>query len=657
MSRKDIVDIRTLTLVLGLASLLQMFVLSIQYTIGSTKPGDAWWILGMAFFAVSYFTNYFNGIDFGGRIALTAESFFMAAGLVALWLGIRNFFGRSSMLGVVASALLVYLALSATLSFSFDAIGPIFLLRTSIAFTTSCLTVWELRRASNPDLRSSIFFLCLSFAAHGLFSLVRMGIAVNDLSTSRTEGSHSGIIAAYLFMLVEGLLWTTGYILLLNLRLHAATQKARREFEIIFRNTPEAVILFGEDKRMLDANEVFCQLTGYTLAEIVERTALELGIWENEHDRDLLISELKARGRSDDHEFRFHRKDGSVFIGLISAIRLKRRGSFQTICVVRDITERARIEHSLKESEKHYRLLADNSTDVIWTMEMHGHFTYASPSLKHLMGIEVEEFLTYSPWDLLTPSSKRILRPRILRAIAGTMHAIKKQSQNGVPAASESEVEERPISFEAEFVHKDGSAIWTETTAHLVLDSLGQPSGFTGMTRDIRERKRLEQALIEKARTDALTGIASRAWFLEQIEQEPAKGSIEGKRAVLALIDLDNLKKVNDSLGHLKGDELLRSMGRIGKGILQGQELFARFGGDEFIILFPDSNVEQCRGVLEQFRLAAAREPIPFTISAGIALAASQEGEAARSFDAFVERADGALYRAKQAGRDRIVVA
>lgn len=163
----------------------------------------------------------------------------------------------------------------------------------------------------------------------------------------------------------------------------------------------------------------------------------------------------------------------------------------------------------------------------------------------------------------------------------------------------------------------------------------------------------------QKALTDPLTGLPNRAALSERLEQEVARRRRDGGELLLAVLDIDHFKRINDDFGHLAGDKVLKIIaGELRKRLRQA-DFIARFGGEEFVVLLPATPLDAGRQLLERLRAAIAAcpfhfkgEPLSITCSAGItAFVGNEAGEAA------FERADQALYRAKRAGRDRLEVA
>jgi diguanylate cyclase (GGDEF)-like protein len=164
-----------------------------------------------------------------------------------------------------------------------------------------------------------------------------------------------------------------------------------------------------------------------------------------------------------------------------------------------------------------------------------------------------------------------------------------------------------------------------------------------------RESDLLAQELRAEARTDPLTGLGNRRRWEERLALELERAGRHGTTVAVALVDLDRFKQVNDSHGHAAGDALLKDVAGAFAESVRAVDLVARVGGEEFGLALPDVGLPDALHIVERVRRSAA---VGVTASAGVAL-----WDGAETADALVERADRALYAAKAAGRDRLVVA
>jgi diguanylate cyclase (GGDEF)-like protein/PAS domain S-box-containing protein len=216
------------------------------------------------------------------------------------------------------------------------------------------------------------------------------------------------------------------------------------------------------------------------------------------------------------------------------------------------------------------------------------------------------------------------------------------------------------LSAEMRYVRKDGSLLWVNRTISLVRDGEGHPLYFLRIVEDITERRKLEAELRELAATDMLTGIPNRRAFIARLEEEHARiRRFPQQQAAVLMLDLDNFKKINDTHGHPAGDSVLRHVAELISTRIRAVDACGRLGGEEFSILLTGAALPAAAEFADRLRRAIAGSPtlheglsLAVTVSVGVAaLRAEDEGA-----DAALLRADRALYRAKESGRDRIEV-
>ncbi|MDR5865345.1 GGDEF domain-containing protein [Halomonas koreensis] len=209
---------------------------------------------------------------------------------------------------------------------------------------------------------------------------------------------------------------------------------------------------------------------------------------------------------------------------------------------------------------------------------------------------------------------------------------------------------------EWEVVRRDGETRSIIAEAARIMDDAGGVKKVTFIT-DITERKALERRLDFLARHDELTGLLNRRAGMERLEEEIDRSGRHGTALCVATLDLDHFKQINDRHGHGVGDEALQAAAELMRAELRRYDVIARMGGEEFLAILPGASPAEAEHGIERLRarLAAAtltRRGLTLTLSAGIAaLDADATGHR------LLERADRALYRAKLAGRNRVLVA
>lgn len=221
----------------------------------------------------------------------------------------------------------------------------------------------------------------------------------------------------------------------------------------------------------------------------------------------------------------------------------------------------------------------------------------------------------------------------------------------------------RRVSYVGDFriLHKDGHWVWIQGSGGVVeYDPEGRPLRLCGIYQEITDRKAMERQLEYQATHDALTGLLNRRELLERLENELNRANRYAKNLVVFLLDIDHFKQINDNLGHKAGDRVLQGFADLLNDQLRKMDLCGRYGGEEFIIVLPETKIDQAVGMGERLRslvegneqLAPGLE-LSITVSIGIADYPASGDTAAE----LIEAADKALYRAKNQGRNRIATA
>lgn len=264
-------------------------------------------------------------------------------------------------------------------------------------------------------------------------------------------------------------------------------------YRMLTENSLQGLALL-QDNRIVFANPMMAEIMGYDNEELLEFSAEELKMRIHPDDREKVWSYLQNRlaGRTppSHYEQRLVRKNGEVRWVETSADRVyyRDRPASQVVCL--DITERKETEQHLRESEAKYRMLAEHMRDVIWTMDTTGRFTYMSPSIYHLRGYTPEEVMQQDLHEVVTPDSLHLVQEGMQRSFSGTA------------TIGRTELEQ-PC--------KDGTSVWTESVVVRMLDDSNQVTGWLGVTRDIRDRRRAEEQMRQyAARAETLARTAAR---------------------------------------------------------------------------------------------------------------------------------------------------
>lgn len=242
-----------------------------------------------------------------------------------------------------------------------------------------------------------------------------------------------------------------------------------------------------------------------------------------------------------------------------------------------------RMGKRLRESEERYRLLADNVVDIIWTMDLSLKFIYISPSFERITGYTNEEAMGLSIDNYLTPDSFDLA--------LNTFREVMEEEEAGSDDLTMART------MELELKKKNGSTLWIEAKTSAIRDKYGHMALISGVARDISERKRAEERIKYLSFHDAMTGLYNRAYFEEELNRFNTR-----RRYPIGIVvaDIDDLKTVNDTLGHNKGDEVLKRFADILSIAFRVEDVVARIGGDEFAVILPNSDKEVIRSVYDR---------------------------------------------------------
>lgn len=218
---------------------------------------------------------------------------------------------------------------------------------------------------------------------------------------------------------------------------------------------------------------------------------------------------------------------------------------------------------------------------------------------------------------------------------------------------------QRPVRVELLNYKRDSEEFWIDTHIVPLRDKKGRVTHFATIGRDLTATKRLQEELRQMASTDPLTGLLNRRRFLEQAESDFQRSLRYQHELAVVMLDIDHFKTINDTRGHFTGDQVLVAMSRSTESLLRNTDIMGRWGGEEFAILMPETPLagaailaERLREELARLVVTTSSGDLRFTVSAGVAA----RGKTDADVTDIMQRADTALYAAKEHGRNRIQV-
>jgi diguanylate cyclase (GGDEF)-like protein/PAS domain S-box-containing protein len=332
----------------------------------------------------------------------------------------------------------------------------------------------------------------------------------------------------------------------------------------------------------------------------------------------------------------------SVFI-FVQAMMLSSRlsKSFQRVEILSDNLKEANI--NLLVSERKYRSIFEESKDMIFIAGLDEQIIDANPTSEEILGYTRDELRQMKISDLVAHNHDR-------EKIGNTLRG-----------------QEIVKDYELELRRKSGKVIQGSVTLTLRRDENGRPAELQGNVHDISARLQVQAERVRAMQfeqlsiTDPLTNIYNRRIFDEIIIKEWERAKRSQSLLTIVLFDIDHFKKVNDTYGHLIGDDALKNLANFCLLNMRSMDIFARYGGEEFIILMPDTDFDSAYQSIERLRTKIVETPLAITeakdifitISAGIAI---WNGQEQIDIPTLLDRADQALYKSKQTGRNKVTI-
>lgn len=414
----------------------------------------------------------------------------------------------------------------------------------------------------------------------------------------------------------------------------ASADPDARTLATLLRELPEVVVVIDAEARVRWANRAAERLFSRTAANSIGMSGLELVHPEDIEFVMLSLTTIQGKEVGTPIEVRLHTPSGWRLMELIGApVPWFRKGSI--LLTLRDLTDRRRYE-LLHGHDARFRTLVQSAAALTMLVSPAGLVESCSGAITRLLGHDPEAVEGRPLVELVADADRSAVEAALDRTSQGarTTHPVT------VTAGLLSSRGATPVSFELALVN-------------LVDDPT--VGGYVVTGHDVTDRQRLEEALSYQAFHDPLTGLGNRALFRDRLESALARSETTGRRLALLFVDVDNLKLVNDRLGHDAGDALLRWVAERTLGCLRNHDVAARLGGDEFGIIVEDLVEPEGARVLAGRILDSCRVPtqagslsLQASVSIGITLGGPGIGT-----KELLRRADRAMYAAKEGGRDR----
>ncbi|HEX8990029.1 MAG TPA: GGDEF domain-containing protein [Rhodocyclaceae bacterium] len=457
----------------------------------------------------------------------------------------------------------------------------------------------------------------------------------------RFDAGRGALLFALLALALAGLLRMhqrrRAELLRLEAEASAALRESERFMRVLTDNIPGMVGYWTADLRCRFANRAYLEWFGRTPAQMLGARMQDVMDGELFRRNQPFIAAALA-GERQNFERSQKKADGSVGHGWVQYIPdVEDGGAVRGFYVlVTDVTALTLAQSALAASEAKLKTIFEAEPECVAVLAPDGELLQLNRA-----GVEMIE----------AEQESRAVGLKVVDLVAP-------EYRDGLVALDEKVCRGESGALELEIVGLRGGRRWVDVRAVPMLDADARISGVLAVLRDVTARKKAEAELEKLAQTDFLTGLANRRHFLALAEQELARSQRYGAPLSVFMVDIDHFKNVNDSHGHQVGDTVLQGLAGICRQALRDIDVVGRLGGEEFGVLLPHTGHGDALEAAERLRRALAEAAIPLehglplriTISIGVA---SLEAPGT-NIDTLLSHADEALYRAKNAGRNRV---
>lgn len=419
--------------------------------------------------------------------------------------------------------------------------------------------------------------------------------------------------------------------------MQAPTEDENILWTALFEQSGDGMVVLRQDGSVYRANRRYADMLGYTRKEM---ESLFVWDWDTQFSQQELLEMLRHVDNSGAHfDTQQRRKDGTIIDTELSNNGALYQGEKLIFCIVRDTTARNATKDRLGKSEARLQRIASQVPGALiqYRMAPDGSrsFPYFSEGLAELGGLTNKELSGIDADPIMSH-----IHPEDAAEVEAKIQASAKTLSH----------------FQAEFriCHGDGSIRWVEMRS----TPEQEPDGaivWTGILIDATQRIQAEERVRIMAVTDGLTGITNRQEFDRLLEQEIERATRYHSPLSLIMYDLDHFKQVNDRFGHDTGDDVLKTVANLVNDNIRGIDTQGRWGGEEFMLILPQTGLGDAREVAEKLRQTIAAQHFDqvdtVTASFGVVELAPQENS-----KSLAQRVDEALYRAKDRGRNRVEV-
>ena len=369
----------------------------------------------------------------------------------------------------------------------------------------------------------------------------------------------------------------------------AALFETEEKFEKVFTQSPDGIIIIRRgDGLIVDVNDAFLNRSGFTREEYLDHNFLEFLDASHAEEIDQLNSSLETERTIVNLFICFKTKDGTEVPCLISATVLELSGEPHLMVIAKDISKQRMTEERLRRSEERFRGIFENAPIGILLVDMDGRVFQANRTAASMLAYDEQHMNGIHISRLVPEGERRTLKASLRELIEGNYDT---------------------HSSERRLACQNSLEMWANMNIVLQKDSTGKPLYYIVQIADISDIKSGQAKMERLAFYDTLTNLANRRLFQDRLTQAIERCQRQQISSALLYLDLDNFKRVNDTLGHQVGDSLLREVADRITACVRQEDTVARPGGDEFTILLNQVSSPADAGLVAEKILQQLREP------------------------------------------------
>jgi diguanylate cyclase (GGDEF)-like protein/PAS domain S-box-containing protein len=482
-------------------------------------------------------------------------------------------------------------------------------------------------------MRKTTKMTAIVIIAHSLASLSHILImlplnAGNDLFAL---GSENALLILSYMVIYLSLVFTL--VLMVTKRTKEELEISENKFSTVFKTAPYALSITKlKDGTLLDFNDAFLDLSEYSSKELEGKTTVDLQIWDSELDRTMMINEFHNGNVIQNKELQFKTKSGKLLTCLFSSEFLSLNDGLCLLSSTTDISERIAMETELRQNRAFLSGIIEHSGNLICVKEIDGRYKLVNKKWEQITGLNRERVLGRTDLEVF---------PGL---VGETFH-----SNDQIAMLNEGDTE-----HEESLETKTGKRYFLSIKFPLH-DNFGKVSGLCAMISDITERKQTEEQIEHLANHDHLTDLPTIRLAKNRLALAMENAQLQHKQGALLYLDLDGFKQVNDTIGHDAGDLVLQEISRRLENLRKENDTVARIGGDEFLVILTEIDTHEIAEIMAKKILKEVNKPIfigektfQISISIGIVLFTGQDSD----LNSLVKKADTAMYESKRKGKN-----